>query len=102
MPFENLLDFAGVHVVAAADDQLLHPPGDRVVPVLADPPQVLRAKPSVFPEDLFCRVGPVPVPLEDMRAAHLDLPDLAGRQGLTSFEIHHPRLLAGERATYST
>src|SRR3954464_3848258 len=68
----------GRGVDPAADDELLRAPGDleAAVPVV-DPAEVAGAKPAVAGQRLGRRVGAVPVPVEDLRAAHEDLAVLA-------------------------
>src|SRR3954449_2358715 len=84
---QGRLDLARVDVEPAADDELLRAPGDleAAVPVV-DPAEVPGAEPAVVRERVGRRVGPVPVAVEDLRAADEDLavlavePDLDPRQ----------------------
>src|SRR3954453_23601015 len=87
MVLERRLDLPGINVEPAADDELLRAPGDleAAVPVV-DPAEVAGAEPAVAGQRLRRRLGPVPVAVEDLRAADEDLavlavePDLDPRQ----------------------
>src|SRR5919107_544356 len=71
---EHLLDLAGVHVEAAADDHVLGPVDDVVVAVLVTAGQVAGAEPAV-PHDLRGRLRSVVVALHDVVPADRYLPD---------------------------
>jgi len=72
---EHLLDLAGVHVVAAADDYVLGPVDDVVVAVLVAAGQVSAAEPAVA--DGRCRgLGLVQVALHHVVSLDRDLTDL--------------------------
>ena len=73
MRAQDVLDLARVHVVAAADDQLLRPSDDAEVAVGVELADVAGAEPAVGGERLGVGVGPVEVAGEHVRAPHLDL-----------------------------
>src|SRR5579871_2574438 len=73
MAEENLLDLAGIDVVAAGNDQLPRPTRDREVPVVTPPAQIAGVEPAVAVERLGRRVWPAPIALEHVWATHLDL-----------------------------
>ncbi len=51
MCVQHLLDFTRVHVVAAADDEVLDPVDDAQIPVRIDLAQIPRAQPAVRVQD---------------------------------------------------
>ena len=72
---KHLLDLAGVHVVAAADDHVLGPVDDEVVAVLVAAGQVSAAEPAVA--DGRCRgLGLVQLALHHVVSLDRDLTDL--------------------------
>ena len=79
MLVEDLLDLARVHVVAAADDQVLLAIDDEEVPVLVGLGDVAGLEPPLAVDRLGRRVRSVPVALHHVVSADHDLADLAGR-----------------------
>src|ERR1700677_5382595 len=73
---EDLLDLARVHVVAAADDQVLLPVDDVEVAAGVDPGQVAGVEPAVA-DRLGGGLRALPVALHHVRPADDDLADLA-------------------------
>src|SRR5690606_7163615 len=71
------LDFGRVHVVAAADDQVLAAAHDAHVVALVYPAHVAGLEPAVGRELLGRFLGHAPVALEHVGALHLDVADLA-------------------------
>ena len=90
MLVEDLFDLARIHVVAAADDQLLLAIDDEEVAVLVDSRHVAGVEPAVGVDRLRGRVGPVPVALHHVVAADRDLTDLvrAESRAVVADELH--------------
>ncbi len=76
---QHVLDVAGVHVVPAADDQVLDPVHDVQVAVLVEPAHVAGVQPAAAHHQRGLRLG-VPVPAHQHRAAHADLAVLGRRR----------------------
>src|SRR6266566_2311228 len=78
---QHVLDLARVHVVPAADDELLLPADDEQEPVLVEVAEVAGVQPGAG-EGLGGRLRPVQVPLHHVHAAGDDLAHVlgAGRQ----------------------
>ena len=93
------LDLRRVDVVAAADDQVLRAPGDRDVAVGAEGSEVARPEEAVGRELGARRLGQIPVPVEQARAADLDHPGGAGRQRMVCV-IGDPQVDLGERSAH--
>ena len=74
---EDLLDLARVHVVAAADDQLLLAVDDEEVAVLVDLGHVAGLEPAVLVDGLLRLLLALPVALHHVVALDGDLADLA-------------------------
>src|ERR1700683_5050509 len=72
MLHQRVLDVTGVHVVAAADDQVLDPVDDVQVAVLVQPAHVTGGHPAV-PQPLHGALRSVPVAAHQRRPAHADL-----------------------------
>ena len=94
---EEGLDLLGVDVVAAGDDQVLVAPDDVDMAVGVDPAQVAGDEEAVGAEFRRRPVRHPPVAQEDVRAAHLDLADLALRQGLAGVGVGDAQRHAGQR-----
>ena len=94
---QNVLNFARVDVVAAADDEFTRASGDRVVAIGATPAEIARLEPAIGAERLGGHVGALPVAREDVWPAHLDLANLAVRNGCAVYSADDARLLPWKR-----
>ena len=79
---ERGLDLGGVHVLAAADDDVLQAVDDVQVSVLVEPAHVAGSEPAVVGQRGRGRLGVVEVAAEHGRAPQPDLAGLAGRHRL--------------------
>src|SRR6185369_1258546 len=82
------LDLSRIHVVAAADDQVLAAPDDRHVTERVDLAYVAGLEPAVAREFFLGLFGHAPIAFEDIRAGDLDAADLACGQLVSVFTAH--------------
>ena len=83
MLFQGPLDFAGVDVFPAGDDQVFFPVYDEQEALLVQIAYVAHGQPAI-PQDLSGSLGVVPVALHEVRMAHKDLAGLADSGGIAS------------------
>ena len=76
---DPLLDFLGIDVEAAGDDQVLRAADDADVAVREDLAHVAGAEPAVGRELLACLLGHPPIAAEDVRPLDLDAADALRR-----------------------
>ena len=81
---DGILDLVRVDLEARDHDHVLLAVGDPEEAAFIHGAQVAGAKPAVAGEHLGGFVGTVPVARHHLRAAHADLPDLAGRDFLAA------------------
>ncbi len=100
VPGQRLLDLGGIDVVAAADDQILRPPGDEQVALVVHPPQIAGpqiAAVAVFVEQSLVLgglgIGPAVV---DAGIVDADLGDLVDLR-LRAVLAQDPHVGIGER-----
>src|SRR5690606_24005624 len=96
------LNFLWIDIVAARDDEVLAPANNLHIALLVDRPEVTRDEEAVvseFHRGLF-RVAPVP--LEHVRAANFDDPDLPLRQRLSGSRISNPQFHPRQRKAHRT
>ena len=78
---QHQLDFLGIDVVAARNDQILAPAHDADIAVGVDLAQIAGDEKPVVAQFGGGFLGHLPIALEHVRPAHLDHADLALRQG---------------------
>src|SRR5882724_7854957 len=65
-----IFNFAGIDVVATADNQFAGTTSDSVVAIVAAPTEITGFEPAIGAEGFGSSIGSVPVAREDVGAAH--------------------------------
>ena len=96
---QDQLDLLRVDVVATGNDQVLVAPDDMDIAVCVDHPEITGDEEAVLPQFGSGLLRHLPIPLEDVRAAHLDLANRFGRQRVARRGVRNLQFHARERET---
>src|ERR1700688_1808851 len=85
MGVENILDLAGIDILAAADDHVLAPALNAAISVLVETPQIAGVKPAFGIDCRSRRFRIVEIVLHDGVSASADFADLSDRHNRAGF-----------------
>src|SRR6516164_2553900 len=82
---ENVLDLAGIDILAAADDHVLAPALNAAISALVETPQIAGVKPALGIDCRSRRFGIVEIVFHDGVSASADFADLSDRHNRAGF-----------------